>query len=42
MRALPGSDFALHRLREVHGQIQAAADNPATPEAALNSGLETR
>jgi hypothetical protein len=40
MKALPGSDFALHRLQRVNGQLQAVTHGQAMLQAALQSGPE--
>jgi hypothetical protein len=42
MKALPGYDFALHRLQRVNGQLQAVTLDQAMLEAALHSGTEAR
>ena len=42
MKAQPSYDFALHRLQQVNGRLEAVTHDQGMLEVALNSGLEVR
>jgi len=42
MKAMPSYDFALHRLQQVNGRLEAVTHDQGMLEVALNSGLEVR